>query len=555
MLLLLLACADGNIKLADDDTAADVTDDTGTTPADDTGTTDTGDTTADPRWDPVKAAIRADLDASLATAASIAISKDGVLLWSWAAGTRDPDAEIPVDSTTLFQIGSTTKMMTATALLQKVDAGLVGLDTTVDAALPDFEFLLTPEWDDTATLHQLLSHQGGLYDWLDWAGSADDTELQSITNGFYAEYLWAMNPAGEFWNYSNPNFVLAGAVAERLDTRFYPDLMVEDVFRPLGMDRSFLRRTEVEADGDYALGYGYGMSDVGSNRWTEGRVALEDVPDPGWARPAGLAWSTPTQMLAFADFLMHGHLAVLSEDSRLALVSAQTGFDYPNPYDGNYGYGLMVYPGFNAGSDYYAVPLWEHGGNTLSYTSAFYLLPEQDCAISILSNGYGDSFGQSVLAAMTAACDLPGPAAAPPADPIDPAAMSAHVGTHNDAYNVGEMVVTLEPDGLHVDFPFLNQLGYRVDSLLYQVSDDLYYVTIDGAQYDLTFIDGNDGTISLYARNRAFVMTRVAEDTPVEDPPPPPPNLGIGNGFDRIAFDAALRRARVAGPVGRAPAR
>jgi CubicO group peptidase (beta-lactamase class C family) len=498
-LLLLLACTD---KAPVDDTSGPLDTDTG-------GTVDTGDTDIDPRFAALAAAIEADIAASSASGASVAVYQDGAIVFARGFGSGHPDEDQPIATTTLFQIGSTTKMFTATALLQKVEDGTVALDDTLATAVPLLEYTLDPTWNDQIRLHDLLAQTSGLYDYIPWEGSSEDAELAAFTYGIYAENVYAMNPAAEFWNYSNPNFTLAGLATEVADTRMWPDILAEDVLRPLGMARATARKSEVEADGDYATGYGYRNVSTGA----VGTVGMRNVVDPAWVRPAGMVWSTPTEMLGMAAFLMHGDSAVLSDTLRAELTTEHVSLGYLPDVQG-YGYGVFVDRGFFLGADWYDVPNWNHGGNTLSFTSTFYVVPDQDFAISILSNGFGDDFSGSVAAAFGSLLTLPAPSAAPPAYTFDPDGLDAHVGAYLDQYNVGDVIVSREGDVLYVDMPLLDELGYTYERALTAVGTDLWIFDLDGTALDFTFLDGSDGTESQFIRNRSFVMTRVPGDAP-----------------------------------------
>ena len=490
----------------------------------DDGADDTGDgPTWDARFDPFVAALQEDLEASLSTGVSVAIWQDGEIVFAEGFGTARPGEDLPVTPTTLFQIGSTTKMQTATGLLQQVDAGRLDLDAPLSEVLPDLDFDEQPGVAGTATMRDLLSHRGGFYDWLDWQQASDDELLQSYTYDFFDTYLWCMSPPGALWNYSNPNFVLQGVVTEDLDPegRYWPDYMVDEVYRPLGMDRTFLRKSEVYDDGDYALGVGL----VDLTTGEIGNAGWRDITDPAWARPAGLAWSTPTQMLSFARFLMVGNEEVLSTELSEALRAPQSPLEamYPDE-DHAYGYGVFVSPGIQVSeTEYIEVPHWDHGGNTLWFTSAFHVLPEQDFAISILSNGYGDDYSRSVATAITTLIgDLPEPVA-PPEYVMDPEGLDAHVGTYDDPFNVGELIITREGDALLVEMPFLTELGYDVTPELYGVSTDLWYLQLDGAYFELRFIadEAADPDRSAWAASRVFVTARVDESAAAFAPKAP----------------------------------
>ena len=475
---------------------ADVKDDTGPI---DTTPQDTG---WDARYDVLVEAVKADLAASHAPGVQVAVWEGGQVTFAATFGSGHPDQDVAISNDTLFQIGSDTKKQTAVALLQKVEAGLVRLDDTLAVALPQLEFTYGPEWNDQVVVEHLLTHQGGFYDYALWEmGEADDL-LASWTYGTFATNFFLMNPPGEFWNYSNPNFSLAGLITEENDTRAWPDIMFEDVYQPLGMDRTYLRKSEVLADGDYAVGYG-----IDPQTGVMGTREMDVVADHAWTRPAGLAWSTATQQLYFADFLMHGDPAVLS-DELVAQIHAERVNTLYLFDENHYGYGLMVQRGLELDGAYYEIPVWNHGGNTMAFSSAFWVLPDHDFAISILSSGYGTDFNDSVYTAIrTLVDDLPTPVDSPEYV-IDTARYVYHVGDYMDEWNVGPAKVTQVGDGLNIEMPVLDQHGYDYEQELIAISSDIHYIEIQGNYYDMTFIQQDEGEPSAYIRNRMFVHTR-----------------------------------------------
>ncbi len=470
---------------------------------DDAGDDDAGDDDSwDPRFDALVDAIHDDLDANIAPGVSVAVLEGGAITFAHGFGSARNDEQVDVTPETLFQVGSTTKMMTTAALLQKVQAGDVALDDTLEQLLPELEFALGPTWDDQLRVEHLITHQGAFYDWTNWDGSSDDGDLAAHTYGFFADNLYLMAPPGEFWNYSNPNFSLAGLVTEEHDTRAWPDILVEDVWQPLGMDRTFARKSEVLADGDYAEGFGPSVYDYDNHA-----VSMDEIQDAAWLRPAGLAWSTPSQMVRFAGFLIDGNPAVLDDGLRQQMVSEQVDTEFYAD-EIHYGYGVFVDRGiYVEPADYYAMPIYEHGGNTLAFSSILYAVPDHDFAISILSSGRATDFTHTLDVAVTTLLDLPSPTA-PPEFPWDPAGLDDHVGTYLDPFNVGEMIVTRQGDTLYVELPLLDQLGYAYTTQMDPVSTDIWYVTIDGYPYDLTFRGASPGGSSQYASNRMFVATR-----------------------------------------------
>jgi len=456
-------------------------------------------------FEPLVEQILTDLAASEAPGVSVAVMLEGEVAWAGAYGSAHPSQQVEVTADTLFQIGSTTKMLTAIAVLKRVEAGQAQLDDPLGVHLPDFDLRFDPGAGGDITLRHLLTHSSGLYDWIDWGGSPNDDALYEWVHGDFSRDSWLMNDPGAFWNYSNPNFVLAGLVAEELGGAPYVDQLTADVLDPLGMDRTFSRLSQVEADGDYALGTGIVLGEGYS--YSVGDVLLESIPDPASARPAGSStWSTPTQMLQVASLLMGDRPDVLDESLRTQMVSPQLAtLDRPDAE--HYGYGVFVRGGAQLLDGYYPVSMLEHGGNTLSYTSDFYVLPDHGFAISILSSGEATDFSSSVAVAMETLVDLGEPVPSP-VWTFDPARLDDHVGTYRDA-NFGTIEVTRSGDELHVSMPLLERYGYQVRSLLEAESSSLFWMVLDGYYYDLTFIPSADGGSSEYIRNREFVGVRV----------------------------------------------
>jgi len=281
--------------------------------------------------------------------------------------------------------------------------------------------------------------------------------------------------------------------------------MREDVLVPLGMERSFLRKSEVEADGDYALSYGLGSDDLQSGH--AGPVAMADVPDPAWVRPAGLLWTTPSQMMLWAKFLMDGDPNVLSDGlrQRLFTPNGKTFYTYGLQH---YGYGLFLDPGYEAEDGrWFEMPVWNHGGNTLSFSNFLYILPEQGFAVAICSSGQANDFYHSIDAAITTLATLPTPSTAPQWV-ADPALFSLHVGRYQDPYLVGDMNLSLQGNSLMIAMPDLAASGYSINPRLTPLSSDLFLAVVAGQVFDLAMVPVKSGGATQWVRNRAFVTTR-----------------------------------------------
>jgi len=510
LLLLALGCQGKDLPADDTGTPPDDTAATDSIPTDDTATTVTG---LDPdEVDAFLNRVQRAMRGGYASGAQVAIWKDGGLALEAGVGSADPDAEVEITPETLFQIGSDTKKLTAVAVLQQVESGAYALDDTVSTLLPDLALARSPEWVGDATVHDLLSHQGGLLDYTPWDEAPADSELAGRTYGEFAEREAAMNPPGLLWNYSNPNFSLAGLLVETTAGRPYADVLRDEVLAPIGMTNTWTRRDDMPADTPKARSYGiadYATPDafdfLATPTYTVRSMDPEEVVDNGFTRPAGLFWSTASDMCRLAGFLVEGDAEVLDDALRLEMAAPHVRL-YPSLPTQSYGYGLFALDGVDVSAEVrWDVPVWLHGGNTLSFTSTFWVFPEQDFAVCILSNGYGDDFTDAVLDAAERFGEMPDPVAPEgwPEVEVDPAGL---VGTYQTS-DLGAFTLSLDADGtLLVDWPELEERGAVVGDTLTPYYNELFLLRLGGTDYDLTFIEGPDGT--MYARNRLFVGVR-----------------------------------------------
>lgn len=466
----------------------------------------------DPRFDPLIAAVEKERVKLGAPGVAVAVIEDGEVTFARGFGSKDPNADVPVEATTLFRIGSVSKMLTSVAMLRQVAAGKVDLSAPVTDYVPDFHFNADAAWAPSITGQHLLTHASGMSDYLqiDVAPSQQtDAALKTYLTGQFASVDYLMAPAGAFYNYSNPNFYLAGLIAEETSGKPYRQLMKEEVFSPLGMDRTFFLGSEVIADGDYALGKSGNYPGIPE-------VVLPDSYDNAWARPAGYATSSVLDLAKFVKFLLEGNDAVLPEQLVLEMQSPQINtFELLDLV--HYGYGLLVADGvFLGGLDkFHSMKLVQHGGNIPGFAALVTYLPESRFGFIALANADGANFVESTVAALATLAPLPAPST-PPDLTVDPATFTEYEGMYQDDFNVGAITITKVGDTLEIDMPAVDQAGVPYDHVLTPSSPGNFQLGIQGTTLPLTFL--KDGTgVYRYMRTRPFVGVRPGAPTA---PPP-----------------------------------
>lgn len=221
--------------------------------------------------------------------AVVSVVRDGTVVTERGYGLADTGAggatPMPVDAdSTLFRIGSISKLVTATAVVQLVEAGELDLDTPVEEHL-DFE--LPTEFDTPVTLRHLLSHTAGFEDVI--AGVIGDPdapapELRDVVTVDPPVQIYEPGTVPAYSNYSN---ALAGYIVERVSGQPFADYVSEHIFAPAGMGTATLAQPLPKA---VAANMSKGYDSVGSPE-----VPFEMVGPA----PAGAISATGTDMGLF----------------------------------------------------------------------------------------------------------------------------------------------------------------------------------------------------------------------------------------------------------------
>ncbi|SDM68456.1 serine hydrolase domain-containing protein [Allokutzneria albata] len=281
--------------------------------------------------------------------------------WVGSAGVRKlgEAAKPPTDG--LFRIGSNTKTFVATAVLQLVAEGKVGLDAPAADHLPEFGL------DRRITVRMLLQHTSGLFNHTgDFYpdGKAvpgfPSTGPEWVDNRFRTyrpEELVRLSLSkpvlfapGEDWSYSNTNYVLAALLIENVSGRPYAEEMQRRIMGPLELRGTVVPGSSPVIAGPHAHGY-YHYQDSGE--WKTLDVTRQN---PSLLFAGGDMISTTEDLQTFFSALQSGKLlpAPLLAEMRK-----------PHPKVG-YGLGLFVE---DAGCD---VVLLRHNGSTIGYGALMY---------------------------------------------------------------------------------------------------------------------------------------------------------------------------------------
>lgn len=286
-------------------------------------------------------------------------------------GITNLDHPLPVTSTTLFEIGSTTKTFTGLASMRLVEQGKLDLDTPLVTYLPELSFG-DPQVTKKATLRHLLTHTGGwLGDHFQDFGFGDDALAKYTAT---LKDIPQISPLGEVFSYCNSGFMLAGRVIEAVTGKVYEQAIRELVLDPMGLKNSFFFMHEVM---HRLFATGHRNADVTA------KLSVADFwPVPRFAAPAGGIISDTHDQLKYARFLMGDG----TTDDGTRLLKKET-MDLMRSPQAKAGGGLGEAMGLSLMlRDINGVRVAFHGGSINGQQSDFQTVPSKKFAFTLLTN-------------------------------------------------------------------------------------------------------------------------------------------------------------------------
>ena len=189
-------------------------------------------------------------------AAVVVIVKDGQVLLARGYGHADVAAGKPVDpASTLFRVGSISKLFTWTAVMQLVEQGRLDLDADVNRYL---DFRIPPRDGKPVTLRELMTHTAGFEETVKNLFAADAQHY--LGNAAWVKE-WVperVYPSGQVPAYSNYGAALAGYIVQRVSGQPFDDYVEQHILQPLGMRYASFRQPLPQALSPHmALGYAY----------------------------------------------------------------------------------------------------------------------------------------------------------------------------------------------------------------------------------------------------------------------------------------------------------
>lgn len=323
--------------------------------------------------------------------ATVAVVRDGQLFFSGGYGLADVQRRVTVDpGRTLFRIGSVTKLFTWTSVMQLRDAGMLDLDTDVNEYL---DFMIPERFGQPITLRHLLTHTPGFEDRLYgiMGGPPRSGRADWLVRNMPMR-VWA---PGQFAAYSNYGTALAGHIVERMSGMQWEDYVEAYILAPLGMTYATARQPVPDRLEPF-VSNGYRWQDEAFRRQEFERLEVQPAaggmsasaeamaaymiaffPDEtDNAAPGASAHDKPTDDVSATGTTPASSSGILRPETIREMFS--TAFS-PDPRTNGMGLGFMQL-------DSHGQRIFGHGGSTLLFHSALFLLPEKRMGIFVSFN-------------------------------------------------------------------------------------------------------------------------------------------------------------------------
>jgi CubicO group peptidase (beta-lactamase class C family) len=294
---------------------------------------------------------------------ALAVIKDGQTVYKRGYGMADLDHDVPIKPDTVFHVASVSKQFTAMAVMLLAKQGKLSLDDQVRKYVPELR-----EFEQPITIRQLLHHTSGLRDQWEllimsgWRLSEDVVRDEDVLD--LISRMKSLNfPPGERYLYSNTGFTLAAQIVKRVSGQSFREFTEENIFKPLGMTRTFFRDDHAVIVKGQAYAY-YGAPN---------NAFKLSVPNYDTVGPSSLL--TTVEDLARWDQNFY--------DARVGgadvIAQMQTSGALNGGAEIGYGLGLAV-------GTYKGLKIVEHSGADAGYRSHLIRFPDQRFSVACLCN-------------------------------------------------------------------------------------------------------------------------------------------------------------------------
>ena len=322
-------------------------------------------TVPNPDFDGVRARILEALSAGEIPSMSVAVAKDGQVIWEEAFGWANREERVPATPHTMYSMASISKPLTTTGLMILMERGEIDLRAPVDRYLAPAGLKAFEGEASAATVTHILNHTSGLpvhYSvfYRDQPYRQPPPFAESIRR-----YGILVHPPGEVYQYANFGFALADHLISKASGVPYARFMKTEVFLPLGMTHT-------------SIDVGPGLERFAAVRYDgQGNPVPFYISDhPG----ASQVYSSAHDLIRFGLFHLGHTLPDQTQIISQRSIDLMKQDSDPDPRNNRYGLGWFLK------TDEYGYDVAWHTGSMRGTNTMLKFVPEEDIAVVVLVN-------------------------------------------------------------------------------------------------------------------------------------------------------------------------
>jgi CubicO group peptidase (beta-lactamase class C family) len=292
---------------------------------------------------------------------SVLVAEHGSVILKKGYGYANIEWKIPNEADTKFRLGSITKQFTAMLIMQLVEKGQIKLDGHISDYLPYYP----KKTGDKITIHQLLSHTSGIFNYTNDPDFyrkdrfTPKTPEQLVKT--FSEKELDFEP-GTKWNYSNSGYIVLGAIIENVTGKSYEAVLQENILIPLGLRNTSYDHTDKIIE-KRASGYDRSFDGFSNTAYLDMSLPFA----------AGSLYSTVEDLYMWGEYLYTDKL--LSNESLKKMMT---------PVMNNYGYGLIINRISMNGTD--SITAVGHSGGINGFNTNMVRMPEDKNTVILFCN-------------------------------------------------------------------------------------------------------------------------------------------------------------------------
>ncbi|SFE18833.1 CubicO group peptidase, beta-lactamase class C family [Flavobacterium xueshanense] len=303
---------------------------------------------------------------------SIAVSKNGILVYSKSIGMDDIESNKKASNFSKYRVGSISKMFTSALIFKAIEEKKLSLKQTIETFFPNIENA------NKITISNLLNHRSGIYNFTNAPeymnyNTQPKSEKEMVEIIAKGKSIFEPNSKAD---YSNSNYVLLSYILEKIYKKSFKTILNDKIVKPLGLKNTYLGG-KINIQNNESNSYSF------SEKWIK-----ETETDMSIPMGAGAVVSNPQDLTLFIQKLFAN--ALITKNSLKQMTTLQE----------NYGMGIFQYP-------FYDKKSFGHTGGIDEFRSTLSYFPEDKLAVALTSNGKTYDNNDIIIAALSAYYNKP----------------------------------------------------------------------------------------------------------------------------------------------------